>query len=38
MEDGLLDAGKVSSLRRQIQQRIDEIAKHVEIAGDKDEP
>jgi hypothetical protein len=29
---------KASSLRRQMQQRMDAIAEHVEIAGDKDEP
>jgi hypothetical protein len=42
MEDGLLDVRskyiKASSLRRQMQQRIDEITEHVEIGGDKDEP
>src|SRR5262249_24401872 len=29
---------KASSLRRQTQQRMDAIAEHAEIAGDKDEP
>jgi len=41
MEDGLLDVEqpmKASSLRWQMQQRMDEITEHVEIVGDKDEP
>jgi hypothetical protein len=41
MEDGLLDVGskyiKASSLRRQMQQRIDEITEHLESVGGKDE-
>jgi len=41
MEDGLPDVEqpmKTSSLRRQMQQRMDATTEHVEIAGDKDEP